>query len=157
MRPALLDSIGENKPDCAKIVANTCNSNDWDLSIIFIQRPTLFDYVPERVGCIMDMYDFTDEICWDEESCCLFVKIKDEYKKPYNFQLLKIKKFAKKIGRFFLLSRISKFYMSIEVYKGKYTKDSDCEMIYSDFVTSNDTINVKALVDFIYKLPVLLK
>lgn len=157
MKHDILDSLSKREQINAQQLVNNSCSDVWDLSVKFIQQPALFNHVPERVGCIINKYDFTDELKWDEASCCIYVKIKDEYKKQYKIQLLKVKRFTKKISNFFLLKRISNFYMIIEVYLGKYSENSECKMVYRDYITSNNTINVKTLVDFIYELPILLR
>lgn len=155
MRPAILDELSTNEQNCAHELAKKICSKDYDLCIRFIQHPILYNHIPERIGCILDMYDFSNDINWNEKSSILYIDIKDEYKQSHYIPLHKIKKFAKKIGKFFLLNNISNFYMNIEIYKGKCSESTDCKIVYRDYITANNTIDVKALIGFVYTLPIL--
>jgi hypothetical protein len=156
MKPNVLDNVGKREQNSAQILANNSCSQDWDFSVRFIQQPTLYNHIPERIGRILGFFDFAN-VNWNEDSSCLYIKIKDEYKRPYNLPLFEIKKIAKKISRFLLIKDIQNYYLTIEIYKGKYSAGSDRKIVYRDFVTPNNTIDVKALIDFIYLLPVQFK
>ena len=159
MKPDVLNNVGKREDDSAREVAtnNNCCSHDCDLSIKFIQYPSLYNHIPERIGCILDLWDFTNEINWDEVSSCLYINIKEKYKQSYSLPLFEIKIFAKKISRFLLINDIQNYYMTIEICKGKYSENKDCKIVYRDFVTPNNTIDVEALIDFVYMLPILLR
>lgn len=159
MKPEILDDKEFIENYCANTIIDdsTFYLTNFDLSIKFVQHDCSFKQIPKRIGRIIDLYDLTDKISCCEESSCLLVTIKDEYKQSFSFPLLKIKRLANSLNRFLQYVGSPDSYIAIEVYRGNCSGNPNNEMVYNDFVTPYHTINVSKLAAFIYMLPILFK
>lgn len=159
MRPEIMDNKDFIEVYCADNTVDdstSCSTNS-DFSIKFVQYNTSFSQIPQRIGRIIDLYDFADEIVCDEKTSCLLVKIKDKYKQQFQFPLLKIKRLANRLSRFLQYVGTSDSFIAIEIYKGNCLVKPNNEMVYNDFVTPYFTIDVSKLATFVYMLPILFK
>ncbi len=159
MKPEILDDKEFIENYCANTIIDdsTFYLPNFDLSIKFVQHDCSFKQITKRIGRIIDLYDYTDEIYCREELSCLLVTIKDEYKQSFSFPLLKIKRLANSLNRFLQYVGSPDSYIAIEVHRGNCLGNPNNEMVYNDFVTPYHTINVSKLAAFIYMLPILFK
>lgn len=157
MRPSILDDIGKNEVNSAQQLADSIDlySFDCDLSIKIVQHNHAYMNITEMLGRIIDLFDIAETIFWDERSSCVLMNIKPEYKVPNPIPLLKLKRLARKLNKFFHVA-IPNYEATIEIYKKNCLINTNCKLLCKDLVVTFDTINVNDFLRMIQKLQILI-